>query len=117
MRRTINVIWRSRNSPCETLSSPLHVRANQWTHIAVVFSPFEPDVDISEMSSFFYPQILFLGEGAYPAIINLYINGRLVASKVQVRFFSEVAIWNTISHSNRYTKPLLLEAMRRTRLC
>lgn len=97
--RTINVIWRSRNSPCETLSSPLHVRVNQWTHIAVIFSPFEPDVDINEMSRSSFSEHSFLGEGAYPAIISLYINGRLVASKSQVRFFSDVSIWNTIPHS------------------
>lgn len=100
------MIWRSRNSPCETLSSPLHVRANQWTHIAVVFSPFEPDVDINEMSRSSFSENSFLGEGAYPAIISLYINGRLVASKSQVRYFSEVSIWNTISHCFRDTRPL-----------
>ena len=92
--RTVSVMWRSKRSRCEVLSTPIQAIDNLWTHVAVLFRPFEPEVDVERFN-----------EGAYPMIVDLYINGKLAATKTQIRFFSDNSDKISIGGSNENQHP------------
>lgn len=80
-------MWRSKRSRCETVLTQRIIPLDTWTHVSVVFSPSDSDVNREDFGKHF-SLTLCLADLVYPMIIEIYVNGELILSKQSIRFLS-----------------------------
>lgn len=83
--------WRTKKSKCEQEVLPDAIRIGAWTHIAVVFRPMEEGLDDDAFGSA-SPAFSLVAELVYPMIMDVYVNGQLVATRSSIRFIADVAL-------------------------
>ncbi|KAK8790329.1 hypothetical protein WA588_000488 [Blastocystis sp. NMH] len=77
-KRSLVIQWRTKKSKCEQEVLPDAIRIGAWTHIAVVFRPMEEGLDDDAFA-----------ELVYPMIMDVYVNGQLVATRSSIRFIAD----------------------------
>lgn len=89
--RSLVIQWRTKKINCEQETLPDTIRIGSWTHIAVVFRPLEEGLDDD---AFGCPSRVFsfVADLVYPMIMDVYVNGQLVATRSSIRFIADVSV-------------------------
>ncbi len=80
-------MWRSKKSRCESVLTQRIIPPDTWTHVSIVFSPSDSDVNREDFGGF-VALLSHVVDLVYPMIIEIYVNGELILSKQSIRFLS-----------------------------
>ena len=89
--RSLVIQWRTKKTKCEQETLPDTIRIGAWTHIAVVFRPLEEGLD-DDAFGCPYRVFSFVADLVYPMIMDVYVNGQLVATRSSIRFIADVSL-------------------------
>ena len=82
-------MWRSKKSRCESVLTQRIIPLDTWTHVSIVFSPSDSDVNREDFGGF-VALLSHVVDLVYPMIIEIYVNGELILSKQSIRFLSVI---------------------------